>query len=48
MTPIIQQNGGRPQFFGKMEEDLNFSTKCKTTSILRQLKDDRNLKENGR
>jgi hypothetical protein len=37
------ENGRRPHFFGKMEDDLNFLTKWKTTSISRQMEDNFNL-----
>ena len=39
----FQQNGRRPQFFYKMEDDLNFLTKWKTTSNVYKIKDDLNL-----
>ena len=37
------QNGRRHQFFGKIEDNLNFSAKWKTTSILRKMDEDINL-----
>ena len=37
------QNGRRHQFFDKIEDNLNFSAKCKTTSILRKMDEDINL-----
>ena len=45
---LFSVNGRRPQLFGKMEDDLNFWAKWKTTSILKVMEDDLNVKGNGR
>jgi hypothetical protein len=56
-TSMFWQNGRRPQYFGKMEDNLNskingrqpqFSVKGKTTSTILQIEDSINLVANGR
>ena len=42
------ENGRRPQFPCKLEDNLNFSLKCKSTSSGMNMEDDINFKVNGR